>query len=274
MMTVVIESKTNRLIDKSDELFGLYKKGYTLGQIGDMYHVSKQRIWQILKQKYGATRKDGGLTSVIKERVAKQEEARNASCIKEYGISYAEKEQINNENKDAFKRYRRQKYSALSRGIGWKLLFKEWWDVWQDSGLWDQRGCGTGKYCMARYLDEGDYELGNVFIHKFEQNVQDAQYIHEQEDCNYYESIPAKKVEKEVIDEVKEKEKQMEEQRAFLERKMILDDLRAKLKHMNLASVARATGLTRHQVAGVANGTTRRPDYDVVKTLIEFFEGE
>ncbi len=55
---------------------------------------------------------------------------------------------------------------------------------------------------------------------------------------------------------------------------MNIDELRAKLKHMNLASVARATGLTRHQVAGVANGTTRRPDYDVVKTLIEFFEGE
>jgi transcriptional regulator with XRE-family HTH domain len=55
---------------------------------------------------------------------------------------------------------------------------------------------------------------------------------------------------------------------------MTIDDLRAKLKHMNLASVARATGLTRRQVEGVANGTTRRPDYDVVKTLIEFFEGE
>jgi len=56
--------------------------------------------------------------------------------------------------------------------------------------------------------------------------------------------------------------------------KLNIDELRAKLKHMNLASVARATGMTRHQVAGVANGTTRRPDYDVVKTLIEFFEGE
>jgi hypothetical protein len=271
MIEGAYKSKPYRLIDHADELLALYKKGHTLKQIGDMYHVSHECIRQILSRKFGTTRKDGGITTLVKDRIAEQEKQRDVRCIKEYGMPYHEKEQINRENKDALKRYKQQKYNALARGKGWKLLFREWWDIWQESGLWDQRGCGIGKYCMARYCDDGDYELGNVFIQKFEQNSQDSQFDRDDDVYNYYESISAETAE--VIEE-QDKAKQMAEKRVILEKRMSIDELRAKLKHMNLASVARATGLTRHQVAGVANGTTRRPDYDVVKTLIEFFEGE
>lgn len=54
---------------------------------------------------------------------------------------------------------------------------------------------------------------------------------------------------------------------------MSIDDLRKRLKGMNYSWVARETGLKRFQVAGVADGTTKKPEYEVVKTLIEFFEG-
>jgi hypothetical protein len=56
--------------------------------------------------------------------------------------------------------------------------------------------------------------------------------------------------------------------------KMSIDDLRKRLKGMNYAWLGRQTGLSRFQIAGVANGTTKKPDHNVVKTLIEYFEGE
>ncbi len=55
---------------------------------------------------------------------------------------------------------------------------------------------------------------------------------------------------------------------------MNIDDLRKRLKGMNYSWVARETGLSRGKVAGIAEGTTKKPEYDVVKALITYFEGE
>jgi hypothetical protein len=58
--------------------------------------------------------------------------------------------------------------------------------------------------------------------------------------------------------------------------KLTIDDLRKRLKGMNYVWVAKNTTpkLTRAQVAGIAEGTTQKPDYHVVTTLMQFFEGQ
>lgn len=69
-------------------------------------------------------------------------------------------------------KYRWHKNRA--RTIGFELTFEEWWDIWQKSGHWEDRGRGKGSYVMSRVNDQGPYKVGNVFINTQENNARDA----------------------------------------------------------------------------------------------------
>lgn len=60
--------------------------------------------------------------------------------------------------------YTRQRANARRREIPFDLSYEEWWKIWEESGLWEQRGVGKDKYCMSRINDEGGYQVGNVEI--------------------------------------------------------------------------------------------------------------
>lgn len=64
--------------------------------------------------------------------------------------------------------------AAKSRGIPFKFTKAEWFDVWEKSGKWEQRGCRRGQYVMARKDDKGAYEIGNVEIITCSQNIKDS----------------------------------------------------------------------------------------------------
>src|SRR5688572_26084725 len=59
--------------------------------------------------------------------------------------------------------FARQRSAARSRGVGFNLTLQEWWNIWQDSGKWNERRTGSG-YVMCRVGDSGPYAVGNVFI--------------------------------------------------------------------------------------------------------------
>lgn len=61
-----------------------------------------------------------------------------------------------------------QKRKAKQRGIIWELSFGEWWDVWEKSNKWNDRGIDG--YVMCRYGDTGPYSLENVRIDTFKNN--------------------------------------------------------------------------------------------------------
>jgi hypothetical protein len=82
------------------------------------------------------------------------------------------KKQINHAEKH---KYHCHKGKAKQRGIPFELTFDEWWDIWQESGKWEQRGRHKDQYCMSRVNDCGGYEFGNVFIQCHADNVKDAQ---------------------------------------------------------------------------------------------------
>lgn len=63
-------------------------------------------------------------------------------------------------------KYIRQRSNAKRRGIEWLLTFEEWWEIWQLSGKWEQRGTSYNNYVMARKHDDGPYAKGNVAIIK------------------------------------------------------------------------------------------------------------
>lgn len=61
--------------------------------------------------------------------------------------------------------------SAENRGIDFQLSFEQWWEIWQASGKWGQRGVRKGCYCMSRYGDVGPYSVSNVFIQLHSDNM-------------------------------------------------------------------------------------------------------
>lgn len=60
--------------------------------------------------------------------------------------------------------YSQQKWMATKRGIAWKLTFEQWYDIWEKSGRWNERGRKFGQYVMARYGDVGPYSVNNIHI--------------------------------------------------------------------------------------------------------------
>nr|DAH52175.1 MAG TPA: hypothetical protein [Caudoviricetes sp.] len=55
--------------------------------------------------------------------------------------------------------------------IGWTLTFEQWWEIWQESGHYHERGCYRGQYVMARFDDVGPYSPENVKICTCSENV-------------------------------------------------------------------------------------------------------
>lgn len=71
-------------------------------------------------------------------------------------------------------RYNQHKYNATKSGREFRLTFDEWWDIWEKSGHYEDRGRSVGCYCMSRVGDLGAYEVGNVFIQLWTSNSSDG----------------------------------------------------------------------------------------------------
>jgi hypothetical protein len=78
-------------------------------------------------------------------------------------------------NNDPQVKYLKHKNNAAVRGVPFLFTFEEWWDIWQQSGKWEQRGKKKGQYVMSRYGDIGPYSIDNVFIQLAQYNIRDAQ---------------------------------------------------------------------------------------------------
>jgi len=74
-----------------------------------------------------------------------------------------------------------QRSSAKWRDIEWFLTFEEWWDIWEKSGKWTERGRGINQYCMARFNVRittvgGNHEERVVSFREFKKAM-NAQYV-------------------------------------------------------------------------------------------------
>ena len=71
-------------------------------------------------------------------------------------------------------KYSESKRRARQRGIGFDLTFDQWWDIWQSSGHWHERGARKTGYVMRRTGDEGPYAVGNVYIGTHPENAMEG----------------------------------------------------------------------------------------------------
>jgi len=70
-------------------------------------------------------------------------------------------------------KYNAHKRGAMLRGIDFKLTFEEWWSLWEPHWTENQQGI----VCMCRNNDEGAYEIGNVRIDTWTNNIREARNL-------------------------------------------------------------------------------------------------
>ena len=75
----------------------------------------------------------------------------------------------------SLKKFRDHRAMAKRRGVEFNLTHEQWWDIWEQSDRWEQRGRKRGQFVMSRKNDSGAYEIQNVFIQAQDENMREAQ---------------------------------------------------------------------------------------------------
>lgn len=166
---------------RASRMAAMYRAGMTLEQIGAKHGITRERVRQLMAKYEGMNHSGGGqhVKAVAKRQQSKA--AKDARYLSKYGCTftqYVEVRQIGRDmRKSGFGTYQtplqafaNQRNNAKARGIGWNLTFWEWWTAWQDSGKWNERGLRRDGYVMSRFMDQGDYRLGNIYIGTLAEN--------------------------------------------------------------------------------------------------------
>ncbi len=74
----------------------------------------------------------------------------------------------------ARKQFSVQKGTAKQRNISWEMTFKEWCEIWLESGQYHSRGRGRDNMVMCRKGDIGPYAIANVEIRSALSNKREA----------------------------------------------------------------------------------------------------
>ena len=156
------------------KIIDLYKSGETQKSIAEKIGVTPQRIQQILnRNSIGHT--DSATFVANKAKAAKKEQERDLKCIIKHGCSYLGYKRIaklKNRNGDTPQTcYRNQKNYARTGQIKWDIKFYSWWQAWQKSGKWEERGVRRGEYVMGRIDDNGPFSKDNIEIMTCSQNI-------------------------------------------------------------------------------------------------------
>lgn len=153
--------------EKHNTITALFKQGKTASQIATLFSVSRQRISQILAAR-GVSKREGGQHLRIATRDASEKVERERKHLERYGCTAEQFRSVRGDrklgSKSPYQAFHNQSHNAGYRGVPWRLTFWEWWQVWAESGKWEERGRGVTGYCMCRNGDEGAYEAGNVYI--------------------------------------------------------------------------------------------------------------
>lgn len=155
---------------RAQHMAELYQSGQTLQQIGDQYGMTRERVRQILRKETTVPPEAGGIRERGRQAAAKREkdfEARKGMSRAQWNEFIAMGQAMMAEGfhieRTPLGAYRRQRANAHTRRIEWRLTFLQWWDIWQRSGHWEDRGRGHA-YAMCRYGDKGPYSVNNVYI--------------------------------------------------------------------------------------------------------------
>lgn len=146
---------------RADRMYAHFCDGMTQAEIGKLFGITRQGVSFVLCSN-GYDCSVGGVRKIRSEKKSAAKEARDKASLKRYGMLYQEYRAL--VARKVVRRYTQQRGTARLRGIAWEFNLASWWKVWEESGKWELRGQGSGRYAMARYGDVGPYAPGNVKI--------------------------------------------------------------------------------------------------------------
>ena len=170
-------------ITKANAMRHLFsEEGRTIASIGKAFSVSRQRAAQILKRHFPELNQSENLNRRNQWRAEKKRarwllnKERHSNKIQ--GCSYTELQQIETIlGKKAFLAFSAQRRNSQIRNISWEFSFKEWADLWIESGHWAERGRKKGNFVMGRHGDVGPYCRKNCKIITIVENSHEWQEI-------------------------------------------------------------------------------------------------
>ncbi len=149
-----------------------FRGGATLEAIGSSYGITRERVRQILARD-GLTRFDGGVHVAAASRAESRQRQREQRFFQKWGHDRQAHRRIPMAARIAFSQ--QQSHMKNWFHVPWTLTLAEWWDIWQRSGKWNQRGQGRGKFCLARIDKAKPFEVGNVAVVEYALNSQRTQ---------------------------------------------------------------------------------------------------
>ncbi len=154
------------------EIIERLKRGDTLDKIGKEHGVTRERIRQVVaREGYSVADLHARLLARRKAATQKRLWTKKTrrlkriwdlsvreynAIVKKYGTSSCAGSPLTT--------YKSQRGNALQKGSEWTLTFKQWWDIWQNSGRWEQRGLGKTNYVMTRRDLSKGFTPENVII--------------------------------------------------------------------------------------------------------------
>lgn len=149
---------------RAQDMLALYRNGETLQQIGDRYDLTRERVRQLLRKYTDSIPREGGTTIRAWLRRVARMNKKDEWAQREKGCpSYADYARLR-DMRSPTRAFASQRQNASSRNIPWNLTLWEWWQIWEASGHWQERGRTRDAYVMCRFADAGAYEIGNVYI--------------------------------------------------------------------------------------------------------------
>lgn len=152
----------------------MFAEGNTMAEIGERFHITKQRVHQIISRS-GIAGSLGGAQKKRRQHKQDRDDFKRRTFEQRMGCSkerYQELRKIGASMISAGFSYRQtpigafavQRCNAKIRNIEWCLTVWEWWIIWLESGRWSARGARLDKYVMCRRGDVGPYAKDNVYI--------------------------------------------------------------------------------------------------------------
>lgn len=183
MAAMALMGNGDTLFERMFLLAFAWQNGKTLEEIGNLIGVTRERVRQILAkaEQLGVIDPNhvGGyrMSRLAREQESKAVKVRRWTRKIELTFGCGPEEFIRcNQGARVWKgpqntwakSYYMQKRSAPSYGNVWNLSFPDWCNVWEESGKWNARGRGRGKFALARLDSSKPFEIGNVKIMKGE----------------------------------------------------------------------------------------------------------
>lgn len=137
------------------DMLKMLESGKTLQEIGDHYSISRQAVHSIFTRRGVSTDKGAKVRKSAKESAFASKKEKRISetwdlTVAEYEAHVA-KYGSSEKTGSPMNRYIHHRKSARHRNIEWNFTFKTWWQVWLESGKWNERG--AGQYSMGRNGD-------------------------------------------------------------------------------------------------------------------------